>query len=115
MGDVERDKRVDHVVDQLVQRQVLDLGPEDSLGFAQAPSETIGQRLGDGVLVREELVQRARRYASASGDRVGRSGLEADLGEDLSSHVKQLFDPLLAPRLAAARLTRRVLRGGGIS
>jgi hypothetical protein len=102
VGQVERHQRVDDVVDQLVQRQVLDLRPEDSLSLAPARREPGGQRLGDGVFIREELVQRAGRHAGPRGDGVGGGGLEADLGENLGGDIEQVLDAPLTARLAAS-------------
>ena len=99
VGEVEGDQRVDDMVDQLVQRQGLDLGTEDGLGLPQAFDKPVGQGLGDGVLVGEELVERAGRHAGAGGDGIGGGRLEADLGEDLGSCIQDLLDATLAARL----------------
>ena len=61
MRHVERHQGIDDVVDQLIQWQEFDFGAKYSLCLPQALGKAIGQSLSDGVLVREELVQRAGR------------------------------------------------------
>src|SRR5215510_1651607 len=102
MANVEDDQRIDDVVDQFVEGQVLDLGSEDGLRLAQSLDEAIGERLGYGVLVGEELVERAGRDAGAGGNGIGGGGVEADLGEHQRGDVQQQVDAALAACLSSA-------------
>jgi hypothetical protein len=102
VGDVQGDQRIHHAVDQCVQWEIHDLrGEAVRLGGAELLEVAAGEGFGDGVLVGEELVERAGGHAGAGGDGVGGGRLEADLGEQVLGGVEEELDAALAASLAA--------------
>lgn len=97
---VHLDHRPDHPVDQFRQRQLRRGGIERlPVGGSQLGPVALAQRVGQRLLVREELVQRARGHPGLLGDRVRRRLGITDLREHHRRGIGELRHPALTARL----------------